>query len=198
MIPPHFQEDLRPLTTLPPRRFETERLFLRALELSDAQLIFDLYAGSVEATKYMSWKRSERPEDLSAWLEGAVLYAEGLPSSLKDLVWVLQLKNDHTPIGAASFGPSNHYTLRGGYSLSPRFWGHGYATEAWCCLLNWAKSQPGVYRIEATHDVENPASGKVMTKAGMSFEGILRRHGITPNISETEPRDIAMYAWARP
>jgi RimJ/RimL family protein N-acetyltransferase len=36
-----------------------------------------------------------------------------------------------------------------------------------------------------------------MEKAGMTFEGILRRHSISPNVSD-EPRDAAIYAWARP
>ena len=62
--------------------------------------------------------------------------------------------------------------------------------------MDWIKQQPGVFRFSAVHDVDNPASGRVMEKAGMAFEGIMRRAAIHPNISD-EPRDVALYAWVR-
>ena len=36
----------------------------------------------------------------------------------------------------------------------------------------------GVNRIAACHDADNPKSGRVMDKAGMKQEGILRQEGI--------------------
>lgn len=44
--------------------------------------------------------------------------------------------------------------------------------------------------------LDNPASARVMEKAGMKFEGLLRRYMVHPNINE-EPRDCLMYAATR-
>lgn len=43
------------MSLIPHRRFETERLVLRALDLEDAQDIFDAYAQDEEVTKFMAW-----------------------------------------------------------------------------------------------------------------------------------------------
>jgi [ribosomal protein S5]-alanine N-acetyltransferase len=50
-----------------------------------------------------------------------------------------------------------------------------------------------IHRIEAIHDVNNPASGRVMEKLGMQFEGVLRRYMLHPNVSDM-PGDCRMYA----
>jgi RimJ/RimL family protein N-acetyltransferase len=45
-----------------------------------------------------------------------------------------------------------------------------------------------IYRAEAFCDVDHPASARVMEKAGMEREGILRRYFRHPSISEA-PRE---------
>ena len=80
-----------------------------------------------------------------------------------------------------------------GYGLARQHWGHGYATEAVQAVVRWALSQEQFYRVWATCDVENLASARVLEKAGMQREGILRRFIIHPNIS-SEPRDCYCYA----
>jgi len=52
--------------------------------------------------------------------------------------------------------------------------------EALSCLVNWSMDQPGIFRAWAFCDVENPASARVMEKAGMPREGMLRRWHICP------------------
>ncbi len=188
--------DLGPLNSLPPRTFETERLKLRALKPEDSKLIFNLYASDPVATKYMSFKCTGRLEDTEAFVIPAASYFLGKPSEIKHFVWVLELKSTGEPIGTTGIGPKNDYALTGGYILNQKWWGHGYASEAWKCILDWAKTQPRVYRIDAWHDLDNPASGRVMQKAGMTFEGILRKNAMVPNTGDI-PRDEAVYAWVR-
>ena len=67
-------------------------------------------------------------------------------------------------------------------------WGKGYGTEAARSIMDWALSVPEVFRIEACCDIENVGSARVLEKLGMNREGILRRTGHTPNISD-QPRD---------
>ena len=62
-----------------------------------------------------------------------------------------------------------------GYVLGEKFWNKGYMTEALDAVIAYLFDATAVNRIEATHDIANPGSGKVMEKAGMTFEGILRQ-----------------------
>ena len=66
-------------------------------------------------------------------------------------------------------------------------------TESARARIEWAFQHPVIYRVYATTDVENVASWRVMEKAGMECEGILRRYIVQPNISD-EPRDSYIYA----
>ena len=60
-----------------------------------------------------------------------------------------------------------------GYALRREFWHRGFATEAGRALVGLLKAD-GVPYITATHDRNNPASGRVMEKCGMRHEGTLR------------------------
>ena len=80
-----------------------------------------------------------------------------------------------------------------GYVLARFYWGNGYMTEAVQGLVHWALKQKQIYRIWAVCDVDNIASARVMEKAGMQREGILRRWSVHPNLSP-EPRDSYCYA----
>ena len=72
----------------------------------------------------------------------------------------------------------------------------GQAGRALGALVDRALEQPGIWRAWAFCDAENPASARVMEKAGMSFEGRLRRWHVAPNVS-SEPRDCLAYAMVR-
>ncbi len=61
-----------------------------------------------------------------------------------------------------------------GYTLSPDVWGNGYATEVAKLLIEIGHARLELVRIAATCDVENVASARVLEKAGMVREGILR------------------------
>ena len=63
-------------------------------------------------------------------------------------------------------------------------------------VVDWALTQQGLWRIWAVCDVQNPASARVMEKAGMQREGVLRRWITHPNVSH-EPRDCLCYALVR-
>jgi RimJ/RimL family protein N-acetyltransferase len=56
--------------------------------------------------------------------------------------------------------------------------------------------EPTIWRIQAFCDVENRASARVLEKAGLTFEGTLRRYMVLPNLSDA-PRDMLCYAKVR-
>lgn len=63
-----------------------------------------------------------------------------------------------------------------GYWIGHPFWGQGYATEAVREVLRYGFVTLGLHRIHASHFARNPASGRVMLKAGMRQEGVARAH----------------------
>ena len=72
-------------------------------------------------------------------------------------------------------------------------WGNGYATEALSAVICAGLALPQILRVTGLCDVENIASIRVMRKAGMVQEGVLRRYAIHPNISR-EPRNVYSFA----
>jgi ribosomal-protein-alanine N-acetyltransferase len=63
-----------------------------------------------------------------------------------------------------------------GYWIGVPFWGRGYATEATRAVIQFGLERMKLNRIHAAHLTRNPASGRVMIKVGMTFEGVLRQH----------------------
>lgn len=63
-----------------------------------------------------------------------------------------------------------------GYWLGQPYWGRGYTTEAARELLRFGFTELGLNRIYANHFSRNPASGRVMQKIGMQYEGTMRQH----------------------
>ena len=77
-----------------------------------------------------------------------------------------------------------------GYWIAVERWNRGYATEAGHAILALAFDTLGLHRVQARHFTRNAASGRVMQKLGMRYEGMqrgaLRRWGVF--------EDVALYA----
>lgn len=58
-----------------------------------------------------------------------------------------------------------------GYWLTPSAWGRGYATEAGRAMLDIARHAMGLDRLVSGYFVDNPASGRVLTKLGFRETG---------------------------
>jgi len=63
-----------------------------------------------------------------------------------------------------------------GYWIGVPFWGRGYATEAGREVVRYGFEACGLERIFAGYFARNVASGRVLQKLGMTYEGTLRRH----------------------
>jgi len=61
-----------------------------------------------------------------------------------------------------------------GYCIGCKWWGQGYTSEAVRAIIDYMFANTDIERIEAYHSVNNPASGRVMAKAGMRREGFAR------------------------
>ena len=63
-----------------------------------------------------------------------------------------------------------------GYWLGIPFWSQGYCTEAARAVVQYGFEILRLHRIYASHMTRNPASGRVMQKIGMTYEGCQRQH----------------------
>ena len=75
--------------------------------------------------------------------------------------------------------PAADQGLNIGFRSQPRggvpYWNRGYCTEAARAVVAFGFSAWGMHRIQARHYTNNPASGRVMEKIGMTYEGCLRQ-----------------------
>jgi ribosomal-protein-alanine N-acetyltransferase len=174
-----------------PAVIETNRLRLRAPRLEDADEIFARYAQDAEVTRYLTWRPHTSVEPVREFLRGLLTLRE----QGAVLPWVVERRADGRLLGAMDLRLQG-FRAEIGYALARDAWGQGFASEAAWALVDWALRQPGLYRVWAVCDVDNPASGRVLEKAGMVREGLLRRWSMHPNVSD-EPRDCWCYARVR-
>ena len=69
-----------------------------------------------------------------------------------------------------------HSNAELGYWLGVPYWNHGYGTEAARAMVAYGFETLGLHRIHASHMTRNPASGRIMQKIGMTYEGRWRHH----------------------
>ncbi len=173
----------------PPEKITTDRLSLRKPMMEDAAPIFQLYAQDQKVTKYLTWKPHQSITDTKTFL-GRCLdnWKKGI-----SFPWTIVRKKDKQLIGMLEIVGVDHTGIHLGYVLARPYWGNGYMTEALREIIDWALKQKDIYRVWAICDVENFASTRVMEKAGMQKEGILRRWVKTPYFGD-KPRDCYCYS----
>jgi RimJ/RimL family protein N-acetyltransferase len=97
-------------------------------------------------------------------------------SSGAGAVFAIALAETDEPMGTISLEVNQgHESAELGYFIGVPYWNRGYTTEAARGLIDYGFEQMGLNRIVAFHMTRNPASGRVMEKAGMTFEGVLRQ-----------------------
>lgn len=141
----------------------TERLILRPLVPDDAEAVF-AWTGDERVTKYMNYSTYSSAEQVREWLEtvssiwGFVRKSDGLLIGSGDIH--LSKSPDEAADGFWEFG----------YCFRFDCWGQGYCTEATKAMIKYAYEQ-GARKFTAQHAVQNPASGRVMEKCGLTFSG---------------------------
>jgi [ribosomal protein S5]-alanine N-acetyltransferase len=172
----------------PPETFTTNRLILRRPQLADAPTIYNSYARDQDVTRYLAWKCHSSIGDTIGFLN----ISERDWNNSKTFPYAICLNGSDELIGMIVMSLKDFKAIYG-YVLAKKFWGNGYVTEALKTLMDWCLSQPSILRAWAFCDVENLASARVMEKAGMKMEGVMKRWHVFPNISD-EPRDCFVYA----
>lgn len=154
---------------------ETHRLILRRFMPEDAEDMFANWASDPEVTRFLTW-----PAHRSAEVSRAIL-ADWIPRYEDGgyFNWAIQWKENGRVIGNISVVRLEEHTETAeiGYCLGRAYWGRGIMPEALRAVTDYLFDTVGLNRVGANHDAENPKSGRVMEKAGMKREGLLRGYG---------------------
>lgn len=156
----------------------TDRLLLRKYESSDADNMFKNWSNDFEVTKFLSWKPHNNvhttEEIIAKWVE---IYKNNIYN------WAIELKEIHEVIGGISIVKLDEasYSCEIGYCMSRKYWGMGIMSESLKAVIDYLFSEIGFNRIVAMHDTNNIASGQVMIKSGMNYEGTLRQAKLHDN-----------------
>ncbi|MBQ8954246.1 MAG: GNAT family N-acetyltransferase [Clostridia bacterium] len=174
--------------SMPP--IETERLVLRRLEMADAQDIFD-YGRDPEVARHVLWEPYRSVSESRSYIRNMQRrYRLGEASS-----WGIELKETGRVVGTIGYMwyQEEHSSVEVGYSLARPHWNKGLMTEALRAVIAHSFETLHVNRVEAQHELTNPASGEVMKKCGMRFEGTLRQR----LRNKGRYVDVALYAILR-
>jgi RimJ/RimL family protein N-acetyltransferase len=169
----------------------TARLVLRPIAAADAGPIFDTYAQDPAVTRFLTWRPHLGRDETDAYIAGCV----ATPAEVAR-TYVLADRESDIARGAFDLRRPAAHRVEFGYVLARASWGQGLMTEALTTVVAWALAQSAVFRIGAVCDVDNIGSARVMEKAGLVREGVLRRWLIHPGVSN-EPRDCCSYALVR-
>lgn len=166
---------------------ETDRTLLRQLRREDEQDIFS-YGSDEEVSRYTAWPAHRTMEDTRLYLSRVLdKYSNNTVAP-----WGIEDKQTGQIIGTAGFMAWNlhHSKAEIGFALSRKYWNRGYMTEVIREIISFGFKSMQLVRIEASCLPENTGSARVMEKAGMHFEGILRKTMFVKGSYE----DLKMYS----
>ena len=167
---------------------ETERLLLRPFVWEDREAMFRNWESDREVTRYLRWQHYESLEDvgtvLREWIDSYQqpdFYQWAIvPRDLGDPIGTISVVEQDDRVGKAAIG----------YCIGRPWWRQGYTSEALSRIIDFLIAGVGVNRVESWHDPNNPNSGAVMRKCGMTYEATLRQ----ADWNNQGVCDICMYA----
>lgn len=152
---------------------QLERLTLRPFCLDDAKVVQQL-AGDpyiAETTLYIPHPYEDGMAE--QWIE---THAHNFHEDRSLELAIVHSEEQHV-IGAICIGCNRNFDHGElAYWIGRQYKNNGYCTEAAKGIVRYAFDEMKLNRIFARYLGKNPASGKVMEKLGMKYEGRLRQH----------------------
>lgn len=153
---------------------ETERLILRTLTPDDVDDLKE-WLGLDAVYKYWGRKASGgecNPETLFVdprpWVKR---------KPILDFKWGIELKETKKIIGDLSIFDIQNFRMGDvAYRINPLYWNKGITTEALLTVIDFIYNHTEIDRLNATADIRNIGSTRVLEKCGFVKEGLIR-HG---------------------
>ena len=138
----------------------TERLILRPFRDGDANAMFKNWTSDDRVSSFCRWYTHKDVSETEQFLNYCIS---------TEYCWAITLKEIGEPIGCIDLvGMSADGAPEIGYALGYDYWNKGIMTEAAKGIIADLFKQ-GYDKVEACHNIDNPASGKVMEKCGMTY-----------------------------
>ncbi|GAM12265.1 GNAT family N-acetyltransferase [Mesobacillus selenatarsenatis] len=169
-------------------KIETQRLILRQLVLKDAQNVFDNWLSDERVSDNRVSPAHKQVSETKERLARIIADYE----SKEHCYWGIELKVDGELIGEIDLYDFDRATdnCEVSYSIGYKWGNQGYGSEALKAVVEFGFNYMNIHKISAAHNTDNPASGRIMVKAGMGQEGIVR-HMIRN--AKNQYKDCAIY-----
>jgi RimJ/RimL family protein N-acetyltransferase len=158
----------------PYKSFETERLFLKPFEVTDAAFLVRLL-NSPKWLQYIGDRNVHTEEDAANYIQ------EKMITQLNRLGYGNNLvirKEDNVPMGACGLYERPGLPMVDvGFAFLEEYEGKGYGYEAASRLLQAAKEDFGLAKVCAICTKDNVASQKLLAKLGLQFIKIITLDG---------------------
>jgi ribosomal-protein-alanine N-acetyltransferase len=158
------------MTQIP--RLQTERLILRPFFPKDASVVQQLAGDPAVAETTLNIPHPYEDGMAEQWIRTHQPDFE----AGKSVTFAITLRELDEVIGAISLRMEQFSRASMGYWIGQPYWGKGYCTEAAKAVIGYAFDDLRLNKVYATYLPRNPASGRVMEKAMMRYEGYLRQH----------------------
>ena len=142
---------------------KSERLILRPFSIEDIEDVYE-YAKDDRVTEFLTWQSHNNISETEQVVKEFYMNEPG--------IYAIELKEEEKCIGCIDLRvdiQNNKGSF--GYVMNHSYWNKGYMSEALNLLLNFAFTELELNRIESTYYSGNDASGRVMQKCGMKYEG---------------------------
>jgi RimJ/RimL family protein N-acetyltransferase len=137
---------------------QTERLLLRRPDATDVGAIMAIVGDWEVVRRLARVPHPYRETDAHFFLNNVV------PN---EWVWAITLRESREVVGMVGLTPEADLdTAELGYYVARDHWGNGIATEAALSVIHYGIQSLGLRRIRSGHFVDNPASGRVLSKLG--------------------------------
>lgn len=147
----------------------TERLVLRRFVPDDAEKAYENWMSDRDVTHFLTWDAHGCPEESRAVIGSWIAeYPYG------SMDWCITLRGTGEPIGsitAVRDHPDSGWCEMG-YCLGADHWDRGYMTEALRAVVSYILVDVGYSFIQARHETENEASGRILKKVGFRDMGV--------------------------
>ncbi|NEP08821.1 MAG: GNAT family N-acetyltransferase [Symploca sp. SIO2C1] len=152
---------------------QTQRLILRPFTLTDAPLVQRLAGAREIAAMTLSIPHPYEDGMAQEWIKThPAAFNEGISVN-----FAIVLRDSEVLCGSTGLGiDAENANAELGYWIGVPYWGKGYCTEAAKAVVGYGFEVIGLHRIHGAYFPQNPASGRVMQKIGMSYEGCRRQH----------------------
>lgn len=169
------------------KTIKTERLILRKIKIDDYEKIFNCWTNDKEVSKYVTWSQHKSANETKMLTE----YWVNDYKNEYTYRWLVTKNDNDEIIGMidAIHKDLQYMTAEVGYCYGSKHWGCGYATEALEAVIKYLHNE-GFAVVYAQHFVSNPASGRVMEKAGMEYEARLKSRVVT---KDGKREDVLVY-----